>query len=58
MTFIINDDCLNCGACLDECPQGAITEGEDKSSIDPAKCNDCGYCVNDFFCPALAIIKQ
>ncbi len=58
MTHIITDDCLNCGACLDECPQGAIIEGEEKSSIDPEKCNDCGYCVSDFFCPAQAIIKQ
>jgi Fe-S-cluster-containing hydrogenase component 2 len=43
---------------MDICPEGAIIQGEDKSSIDPEKCTDCGICVNEFFCPAQAIIKE
>jgi ferredoxin len=53
-------DCIKCGGCLDECPQEAIIEGEDDeiTKIDPEKCDDCGSCVNTFFCPAGAIIKD
>jgi ferredoxin len=58
VTYKITEDCLNCGACIDECPEGAIIEGDDRSRIDPEKCTDCGICVEKFFCPALAIIKE
>lgn len=57
MTYRITETCLNCGGCIDECPQGAIIEGEEKSSIDPEKCNDCGYCVENLFCPGFAFEK-
>jgi ferredoxin len=29
MAIIITDACINCGACLEECPNGAIYEGAD-----------------------------
>lgn len=58
MAYRILDDCLNCGACLDDvCPENAIIEGDTQSTIDPAKCTDCGYCVEEFSCPAFAIVK-
>ena len=44
MAYVINDDCINCGACLDECPVEAIAEGDDKHVIDAEKCIDCGAC--------------
>ena len=37
MAYVINDDCVACGTCIDECPSGAISEG-DKYSIDPDVC--------------------
>ena len=40
MAYYINDECIACGACLDECPNDAIIEGEEKYSIDPEKCQD------------------
>ena len=57
VAYIITEDCVNCGGCIDECPEGAIIEGDEKTSIDPEKCTDCGACVVDYFCPAQAIIK-
>ena len=58
MTYKITEDCVNCGDCIDICPEGAIIEGDEKSSIDPAKCTDCGVCVNEYLCPANAIVKD
>ncbi|MEE1147190.1 MAG: 4Fe-4S binding protein, partial [Bacteroidaceae bacterium] len=26
MAYVINDDCVACGTCIDECPVGAISE--------------------------------
>ncbi|ABZ85053.1 4fe-4S ferredoxin, iron-sulfur binding domain protein [Heliomicrobium modesticaldum Ice1] len=49
MTHIINDDCVNCGACAPECPTNAISEGPDKYIIDADKCIDCGACAD--VCP-------
>jgi len=41
MATIITDECINCGVCEPECPNGAITEGEDFYEIDPALCTEC-----------------
>ncbi|RKY82194.1 ferredoxin [candidate division KSB1 bacterium] len=53
MAHKINDECISCGACADECPVSAISEGEDKYVIDPDACTDCGACVE--VCPVGAI---
>jgi len=37
----ITDECINCGACEPECPNGAITEGEEIFVIDPELCTEC-----------------
>lgn len=44
MAHKITDDCIMCGACAAECPEEAISEGDDKYVIDSAKCTDCGSC--------------
>lgn len=33
MAYVIGDDCIACGTCIDECPAGAISEGENILSI-------------------------
>ena len=33
MAYVISDDCIACGTCIDECPVGAISEGDKSASI-------------------------
>ena len=44
MAYIITDACVKCGACADQCPVEAISEGEDKYVIDADVCANCGAC--------------
>jgi ferredoxin len=41
MSLIINDECINCDVCEAECPNGAISQGDEIYAIDPAKCTEC-----------------
>jgi len=41
MATIITDECINCGVCEPECPNGAISEGEDFYEIAPDLCTEC-----------------
>lgn len=41
MALLINEDCINCGACEPECPNNAISEGDVIYVIDPEKCTEC-----------------
>jgi len=49
MAYVINDDCISCGACAAGCPTEAISEGEGKYVIDAALCINCGACAD--VCP-------
>ena len=55
MAYVITDECLSCGACMDTCPAEAISEGEDRYEINPDICMDCGACADA--CPAEAIVE-
>lgn len=46
MAYIINDDCISCGACVGACPVEAISEGDSKYVIDPETCIECGACAD------------
>ena len=41
MALMITDRCINCDACEPECPNEAISLGEEIYQIDPAKCTEC-----------------
>ncbi|MCY1053659.1 YfhL family 4Fe-4S dicluster ferredoxin [Nannocystis sp. SCPEA4] len=41
MATHITEECINCGACEPECPNEAISEGDDRYVIDPNLCTEC-----------------
>ena len=41
MALLITDECINCDVCEPECPNGAITQGEEIYEIDPNLCTEC-----------------
>ena len=47
--YVISDECIACGACAEECPVSAISEGDGKFNIDPELCVSCGACAG--VCP-------
>jgi ferredoxin len=51
---MITEECISCGACEPECPNEAISAGDDIYVIDPDKCDDCETCVE--VCPVDCII--
>ena len=53
MAYVIGNDCVACGTCIDECPVGAISEGGDIYEINPDECTECGTCAS--VCPNEAI---
>ena len=56
MAYKINDDCISCGACAEECPVSAISEGDGKYVIDADACLSCGSCAD--VCPNEAISEE
>jgi len=56
MSYIITEECINCGACQSECAVDAISEDADKYVIDADKCVDCGACAAA--CPVNAPIPE
>jgi len=41
MSLFITDECINCDVCEPECPNSAITQGDEIYEIDPALCTEC-----------------
>lgn len=41
MALKITDQCINCDVCEPECPNDAISMGEEFYRIDPARCTEC-----------------
>ena len=62
MSLLINDECINCDVCEPECPNNAISQGDEIYEINPDLCTECvGHfnepqCVE--VCPVDCIIKD
>ncbi len=62
MALLITDECINCDVCEPECPNDAISQGEEIYEIDPNKCTECvghyatAQCVE--VCPVDCIIPN
>jgi len=41
MAFRITDECISCAACESECPNQAISEGDEYFVIEASKCTEC-----------------
>ena len=49
MAYKITDTCVSCGTCVDNCPVGAISQGDTHMEINPDMCVSCGTCAS--VCP-------
>lgn len=62
MALMITSDCINCDVCVPECPNEAISQGDEIYVIDSAKCTECvghyeeSQCIE--VCPADCIIPD
>ena len=62
MALYITDECINCDVCEPECPNGAISQGEEIYVIDHSLCTECvghydiSQCVE--VCPVDCILKD
>lgn len=62
MSLLINDECINCDVCEPECPNEAITQGDEIYEINPNLCTECvGHfdepqCIE--VCPVDCILKD
>lgn len=41
MSLMITDECINCDVCEPECPNSAISQGDEIYEIDPNLCTEC-----------------
>ena len=41
MSLFITDECINCDVCEPECPNNAISQGEEIYEIEPLLCTEC-----------------
>jgi ferredoxin len=62
MSLLITEECINCDVCEPECPNGAITQGEETYLIDSGLCTECvGHFTNSQcidVCPVDCIIND
>ncbi|MBR7001114.1 MAG: YfhL family 4Fe-4S dicluster ferredoxin [Neisseriaceae bacterium] len=41
MALLISDECINCDVCEPECPNNAISQGDEIYEINPDLCTQC-----------------
>ncbi|MCF0121081.1 MAG: 4Fe-4S binding protein [Oscillospiraceae bacterium] len=55
MAYKINDACVGCGLCAENCPVEAIAPSDGIYVIDESKCVGCGLCAEN--CPVSAPVE-
>jgi ferredoxin len=62
MALTINEDCTACDACVEPCPNDAITVGDPIYVIDPLRCSECVGAHDEpqckLVCPADCIVDH
>lgn len=62
MALVIQDTCINCDACINECPNGAISQGDEIYVINPDRCTECVGAHDEpqcaLVCPVDCIVKD
>lgn len=49
------DECIVCGVCVDDCPQGVLELQDVATVVDEDSCIGCGVCLDS--CPSGAITE-
>jgi len=57
MAYLITEECINCGACDPECPNQAISAGDERYIIDPNKCTECVGHFDESQCAAVCPVN-
>ena len=57
MALLINDECIACDACREECPTVAIEEGDPLYYIDPDRCTECVGVYDEPACIAVCPVE-
>ena len=57
MALMITDECINCDVCEPECPNNAISQGDEIYIIDPDKCTECIGDFEDAQCASICPIE-
>ena len=52
------EQCIACGACETECPNDAISEGDEFYVIDPNKCTECVPVYDESQCAAVCPVDS
>ena len=62
MALMITEDCTGCDACLEPCPNEAISFGEPNFTIDALRCTECVGAEDEpqciLVCPADCIVPN
>jgi NAD-dependent dihydropyrimidine dehydrogenase PreA subunit len=56
--IIDGDKCIGCESCINWCPMGAISMGEEKAVIDQKECVECNACRRVEICPVDAFVQK
>lgn len=57
MSLLISEECINCDLCRPECPNEAISAGDNHYNIDPNLCTECVGHYDESQCVAVCPVE-